>query len=75
MKITDIKIDGVNFLILSKKLVPDTGHHLVNLIVTQIEDYMPEILIQTGCDYHWRNETMEKLPETHLVKLRTDEDY
>lgn len=75
VKITDIKIDGINFLILSKKLVPDTGHHLVNLIVTQIEDYMPEIVIQTGCDYHWRNETMNKQPETHLVKLRTDEDY
>jgi len=34
VKITDVKIPGLNYLILSKKFIPDTGHHLVKLIVT-----------------------------------------
>lgn len=47
VKITDIKIDDRNFMILKKRFEPNTGHHLVNIVVTEVDDYIPELIIRS----------------------------
>lgn len=46
VKMTDVQVEKLNYLILKKNYEPNTGHHLVSLAVTEIQNYIPEIIIK-----------------------------
>ena len=75
IKITEMVVENYNFMILSKKYEPKTGHHLVSLAITELKDQYKEIIVKTECDYHWKKFDIDRPPQSHLVRLRTNQNY
>lgn len=40
VKVTDVVIENMNFIITSKKYEIETGHHLVTLVLTEVSEYI-----------------------------------
>ena len=45
-----LKISNLPFFILSKKVQPDTGHHIILVVIEKTVKYIPDIAIETQCD-------------------------
>lgn len=73
--LNEVSVDDRKFVVVSSQKEENTGYHLVELVVTQINKYMHDIGINIKCDSDWRNPTHSNLPQSHLVKLRTDPKY
>ena len=57
VKLDTISVVGRNHLILSEQYQPDTGHHLVNMVITDSEKYLPDLDFEFSCDSHWHQAT------------------
>lgn len=73
--LNEVTVDDRKFVVVSSKKEENTGHHFVELVITQVDKYIPDITINVKCDSDWRNPSHSKLPQTHLVKLRTNPKY
>ena len=56
VKVTKVEVQNYNYIITAKKYEVETGHHLVTLVITEVTDYIDELVITSGCDNHWKHE-------------------
>lgn len=73
--VDDLEVADFENEIMNKKYDPRTNEHNMIVALKNVPKYIPEVTINFQCDKAWSKTTENLLPETHLVKMRTNPEY
>lgn len=72
VNLNSIDVSDFKATILNKKYNPNINEHTMVIALKNVNSYIPELKINYKCDESWKKPTENELPETHLVRMRTN---